>query len=468
MKHIVTRLGKMLGLAMIVGILVGLVGMNPVQAATAITTSAAPAAATASSPEEEECVTTGSSSNREVKMEACSYNEASHNVDVTLQDRATASGKIQLSYFNPNASAWSKASAMKCKLVYVSIKWSKAKIKRVVKAAKRKINGTWCIRLKRGSTWANSGKNGNMTVPFEATVRGSWSLMTLKNVRKGIWGHKGEYRGGKFWQVCDNEWKIGVKPELKDSDVLMVRSEAEVVYRNKTELVTNGSVMVKGSLNCPAGTLYGEASASASARDSLWIYVKAASAAAARLEAARRAEADTAAWAKLHVSAQQSQEVTAHAKIHLECSDAPPPPTDECPDIPGDQPEGYDCSPPDAQDITLVNRVEVGATTSITVSGTIATERTAEVFCRALNGGTIYVGNRQTVTTSPWSVTIGYRAPGEIPDVLTDDDGNVIVQAGHDMVECQVTQDNGLRDVIRTEDGPGKFEIFEMPPDPTV
>ena len=285
-------------------------------------------APTATAAEPDECLTTGSASNNEVKMESCAYAESSQVVDVSLTDRTTASGKVQLSYFNPNASAWGLAKAKKCKLIYVSIKWSKTKIKRVVNANKRKVNGTWCVRLKHGSTWANSGKNGNLVVPFTATVRGSWSLMTLKNVRKGIWGHKGEYRGGRFWQVCDNEWKIGLRPKLKDTQVLMVRSEADVVYRNKTVMTTNGKVEVKGSLVCPTGTLYGAASAGASATTIETIYVRASSAAVARIEAARRAYANTPAWAQLRIDAQKSQEVSVHASIHLVCEEAPDnPPT---------------------------------------------------------------------------------------------------------------------------------------------
>lgn len=280
-------------------------------------------AANAEVAEPDECLTTGSASNTEVKMEACAYSESSQSINVTLTDRTTASGMIQLSYFNPNAKGWSLAKAKKCKRIYVSIKWSKAKIKRVVKNNKRKVNGTWCVRLKHGSTWANSGKNGNMVVPFTATVRGSWSLMTLKYPRKGIWGHKGEFRGGRFWQVCDNEWKIGLRPRLKDTQVLMVRSEADVVYRNKTEMVTSGSVEVKGSLTCPTGTLYGRATASAGARTVETIYVRASSAASARIEAARRAKANTAAWAQLRINAQMSQEVNVHASIHLVCEEAP-------------------------------------------------------------------------------------------------------------------------------------------------
>lgn len=312
----------------------------------------------------EECLTTGSASNTEVKMEACAYTEQSQSVNVTLTDRATASGKIQLSYFNPNAAAWSLAKAKKCKQIYVSIKWSKAKIKRVVKNNKRKVNGTWCVRLKHGSTWANSGKNGNIVVPFTATVRGSWSLMTLKNVRKGIWGHKGEYRGGRFWQVCDNEWKIGLRPTLKDTQVLMVRSEADVVYRNTTVMTTSGKVEVKGSLVCPTGTLYGSASASAGATTTETIFVKASSSASARIEAARRAYANTTAWAQLRINAQKSQEVSVHASIHLVCEEAP----DSPPTLEGHAPQhlyvgedaqfaDFDAFDPDGDPITFTHEV---------------------------------------------------------------------------------------------------------------
>ena len=275
-------------------VMVGLVGISPASASTSVT------------------------------LEASSYSEASHSVSVNSVVRARADGKVQLSYFNPNAKRWTLAQAKKCKQVYVSINWSKAKIQRVVKANKRKINGTWCLRLKHGSTWANSGKNGNLDVPFTATVRGNWSLMTLKYPKKGIWGHKGEYRGGKFWQVCDNEWKIGVKPTLKDTQVVMVRSEAEVEYRINYSVITQGSVSVTGKLACPAGDLYGSASAAASGRTDVSIYVKARSVAEAKIKGQASGEANTSALAAARVQAKTTHEMEALAKVTLTCSDAPP------------------------------------------------------------------------------------------------------------------------------------------------
>ncbi len=120
---------------------------------------------------------------------------------------------------------------------------------------------------------------------------------------------------------------------------------------------------------------------------------------------------------------------------------------------------------PKFQDISLVNFVYVGHQITLSVSGTTANGHTADLFCRALNGGTVTSAtNRQSITTSPFTKSFDYVAPGEIPGALKDSAGNVIVPAGHDMVECVVTQDDGQTDTIRTVAGPGQFEIRNVPP----
>ncbi len=121
---------------------------------------------------------------------------------------------------------------------------------------------------------------------------------------------------------------------------------------------------------------------------------------------------------------------------------------------------------PSLQEISLINMVLVGNKITLTVSGTLVKGHTAELFCTALNGGTIIEGKRQTIDASPFIKSITYVAPGEVPDVLKDKEDNVIVPAGHDRVKCTVTQDDGQIDSIMTEVGPGKFEIIKPIPDP--
>lgn len=270
------------------------------------------------------CVTTGNSSPDSVMLSACAYDEQSHSVNVNLVDRASASGRIQLTYFNPNAKAWSLHAAKRCKLIYVSINWSKAHIQRVVKANQRKVNGTWCVRLKHGSTWANSGKEGKRKVPFTATVHGRWSLMVLKFPKKGVWVHKGEFVNGHFRQVCENWWMIGVHPTLTEHDVIMLRSEAQVTYKVNYSQLSLGAVSVTGVLHCPTGDLYGSASASARGESSNTIFVQASSFAQAQIRGAAQAEADVEALAKARINAQSSVESLALAQVHLQCSGTPP------------------------------------------------------------------------------------------------------------------------------------------------
>jgi len=121
--------------------------------------------------------------------------------------------------------------------------------------------------------------------------------------------------------------------------------------------------------------------------------------------------------------------------------------------------------PPNFQEISLINFVTMGNSYTLTVSGTMPEGHTAELFCTALNGGTITSATkRQSITASPFTMTLNYVAPGEIPGALKDASGNVIVPAGHDMVECEITQDDGQTDTIRTVAGPGQFEIRGVPP----
>jgi len=320
---------------------------------------------------------------------------------VTLKDtaRARADGKVQLSYFNPNAKGWSLAKAKQCKLIFVSIKWSKAKIKRVVKANQRKVNGTWCVRLKHGSTWANSGKEGKRKVPFTATVRGQWSLMTLKYPATGVWVHQGEFRGGKFFQVCENWWMIGLRPVLTDNNVAMVRSEAEVEYANDWELGAEVKGTLYATYKCGGATIQIEASVRAWAYDYGRFYLRASSLAAAQAKGGERVRAMS--LASVTATATHDAMVGAEYELRLKAT---------CSEQPTE-------NPPVFVQFREMNDLEVNWVDDHCVTVDLPAGHTATVYWDADFGS---FAIPQKAAQDGVQVCSDYKAPSEVPASGTD------------------------------------------------
>lgn len=110
---------------------------------------------------------------------------------------------------------------------------------------------------------------------------------------------------------------------------------------------------------------------------------------------------------------------------------------------------------PDLIEIETINDVLVNNTRTITITGTVANGHTATLFSSAKNGGSITAGKTQTVSGS-FTVQITYLAPDEVPGA------NNGVAAGHDQVAVTLTQDDGQKDMISTN----QFEIRPAPVDP--
>lgn len=328
------------------------------------------------------CVTTGTSSDTEVVLEACTFAVGSESASVSAVVRATVEGKTQLSFVNPNAKAWTLQRARGCKLITVKIAMSKQVIR-------KKLKGERCVRLSHGSTWANSGKRGLITVPFMATVRGKFSLMVARG-RTGTWEHRGEFANGRFTQVCGNDWKIGVKPPLTDDDVVIVRSEDDVIVEADVTGQSSGSVTVSGSLECPSGTLTGSATVQASGSLSIHLRVK------ASVMAKAIDDAKAQAMASARASARASYEVQALASIHLTCSNTPP-----------------TTAPPSITNVEQPNDVLVNNTRTIRVRGFVPAGQTATLSASA-QYGTITSGDSQSVSGT-FDLTVTYAAPSEVP-----------------------------------------------------
>lgn len=110
---------------------------------------------------------------------------------------------------------------------------------------------------------------------------------------------------------------------------------------------------------------------------------------------------------------------------------------------------------PDLLEIDTINDVLVNNTRTITIKGTVAPGHTATLFASALNGGSITAGKTQTVSGS-FTAQVTYMAPSEVPGA------NNGVAAGHDQVKVTLTQDDGQKDDISTN----QFEIRPAPVDP--
>ncbi len=278
--------------------------------------------------------------------------------------------------------------------------------------------------------------------------------------------------GGASGSKCFNPGVPGTKnppkPKLpRGSLVLDVKNMSKAKFN--FWMSANSVVILDELQPCPGGGYikkYGKGEASFTGRTNIKI--------AAFMGASFRGGGNIQLMLEQHLAMVYKAMARTNVNVQItgECPTPPPPPVDVCPDIPGTQPPGTDCTPPvpetpgpEMQSITLVNFVYVGHQISLNISGTVAPNQTAELFCKALNGGTVTSATRrQNVPSGSFDRSIDYVAPGEIPDVLTDGSGNVVVPAGHDMVECTITQANGKSDTIRTQVGPGKFDIREVPP----
>lgn len=178
------------------------------------------------------------------------------------------------------------------------------------------------------------------------------------------------------------------------------------------------------------------------ASDVMWVSVRARSVAQARSAAVSSVKAKANSDQKVKSDLEQYISLYIHSEISGKCTttSTPTPPSTPAPTL---------------VEITTVNDVLVGNSRTLNVSGTVASGHTAVLFCAAKNGGTITYGKQQTVAGS-FTATIGYTAPSEVPTANGD------IAAGHDRVDCALTQDDDQSASISSN----QFEIRQLPSDP--
>ncbi len=389
----------------------------------------------------------------ELEISTWSLGAASSNAEITDETRLVIDGATQVSWEVPdhNVTVTSKQlrKAPRIKVNATGANSSKVIFKAAVKKLSKKLSKKEAIKaagiviLKKGSCVRNTGRENALRVGFVWCLAYDAVLVFDKPSKQ--YRHAYNIRDGKLIKTCLNY--IGGNVPMR-AKVVQVRYEEDVEYEGNIMAVAEAKVSVKFSLTCPNGASFqvdGFATAYGRASDRVTFTSR------------TRVSVENGFKLKAEQNILVNQDVFAAAgagiNIKATCGDNPPPPPVVVPK-------------PTLVEIGLVNRVLIGNDIEISVSGTVAKDHNAELFCTALNGGTVTTGKRQPNLSGSFSTKFGYQAPGEIPDVLKDANGNVVVPAAHDMVKCILTQDDGQTAEIRTEAGPGKFEIFEMPADP--
>jgi len=156
------------------------------------------------------------------------------------------------------------------------------------------------------------------------------------------------------------------------------------------------------------------------------------------------AEAERQVKAKLRSNTQIRGTLVGRLKLSIEgnamamCDVAPPPPpTDECPDIPGDQPPGTDCEPDSSiVSVEQPNDVLWGNTRTIRVTGVVPAGQTATLKSSA-GIGSIATSDRSMTVSGDFDVLVHYTAPTEgTSDTFTV---KLYSQSGHLDDEASVT-----------------------------
>lgn len=155
--------------------------------------------------------------------------------------------------------------------------------------------------------------------------------------------------------------------------------------------------------------------------------------------------------AEVRASAFVKAKTEAHATA--ECRDIEQPPThDECPYIPGDQPEGYECnppvSPPTFAQFREINDVYVNATTEHCVTVDFPEGHSGTVYWTA-NKGSFAVPQKSAQDMVQICST--YKAPSEVP------------ASGTDTITVTATDSTTGKSVSKTTD---PFVIKAMPATP--
>ena len=304
-------------------------------------------------------------SGNSVTVESTSYVETSAKADVKSEVRAIVDGATQITWEEPNhnivitAETLKKAPRIKVNATganssKVIFKTAKAKLfkkyKKTMskkKAKKRAVKDSQVVILKAGSCVRNTGKlnklrRGFVWCPDTPVVvkydskskqyRHTHSLLTassLEALKKELEAQNRSDElevvgtiniGGVEYSIvkwCANYIGGNVEMLVK---VIQVRYEGNLLIDIELESRAETTANVKASLQCPSGTLYGEASASATGHSTASIRVQ-----MKTKDASIEAEKSRI-LAEARIKAKTSALAAAQAKVKLECGDTPPPP----------------------------------------------------------------------------------------------------------------------------------------------
>lgn len=377
-----------------------------------------------------------------VTVESVSYAETAAKAEVKSETRAVIDGATQVSWEVPNHNVTVTKKQLK-KAVRIKVDATGANsskvifqmaVKKLMKTKKmsrsKAIKAAGIVVLKKGSCVRNTGRENRLRVGFVWCL--AYDAVLVYDKKSSQYRHAYNIRDGRLIKTCLNY--IGGNVPMR-AKVVQVRYEQDVLMDVELESEVNVSATVKASLQCPTGTLYGEASASASGSASASIRVKMKE--KVTVVEAKKIELLSAA----RINAKTAAKAAAMARVKLECGETPTPVTPK----------------PDLIEIDTINDVLVNNSRTITVSGNTAPDHTGTLFCTARNGGSVTAGKQQSVSGS-FTRQITYTAPSEVPG----SNAEYNIAAGRDRVDCTITQDDGQKDEISTN----QFEIRPAPVDP--
>lgn len=329
--------------------------------------------------------------------------------------------------------------------------WKPKKAKKVPFAKSYNKGARTCkpFRLKKGKWMPRTLKMRNGQ-PFQ--VKGGYKVKTkwtLFDMGKGCQPrHRGYWTGKKWVNDCVNPKPKSSWPVIPASKVVEVKQHNEMNW--SLAVAWNASAPVYGAVEVDCGDSRSKSSFTAKGETTgrINVTVKAKTRTEAQAKAAQQVKLNVKSKTSVKATLMASGEANAAGNAEASCESNP------LPVVPA----------PQLLEIETINFVLVGNSRTIAVSGKTANGHDGELYCQALNGGTVTSATKRQTVSGSFTKSINYVAPGEIPDVLKDGD-NVIVPAGHDMVECTLTQDDDQKVTIRTTVGPGKFEIKQPAPE---
>lgn len=286
------------------------------------------------------------------------------------------------------------------------------------------------------------------------------SLWTSYNAEGTTGWHWKSYPKGKRFcringavrdPICHNQVKIGVPKSKPPKNA--IRGEVKFVKRLswKVEAVAKADEKVtslaKAWCTTQSAYAYGEGKASAlayavgrgSARGSVLVKLFAQAEQQAAGDLALQLGGRSVIQVKADVRASAFAKASSEAHAKAVCKDIEQPPThDECPDIPGDQPEGYECNPP-AQPPVFVqfrqfNDLEVNWTDDHCVTVDTPAGHTATVYWEADFGS---FATPQKTAQDGMQICSTYKAPSEVPAGGTD---RITVRAVDNVTDLSVTK----------------------------